>query len=68
MSYREENGKVILTLTREDFENLMATLSSATASFLVRRADLEKIGGLVNRLNEGNPDYKPYQVHKPTAI
>ena len=59
MSYREENGQVVLTMSRVDFEWLLIILGSATANFGVNR-----ITGLCDRLNEGNPNYTPYQVEK----
>lgn len=50
MSYREENGQVVLTMSREDYERLLFDLT----------AMLE----FMNRLNQGNPQYTPYQVEK----
>jgi hypothetical protein len=66
MSYREENDQVILTMSREDYENLVFKLGMS-AGYLSKRGkslrqsmkeDLE----FLNRLNEGNPNYTPYQV------
>ncbi len=58
MSYREENGQVILTMSREDWQNLLITLGYA--------AEYRECYALLNRLNEGNPNYIPYQVSSPS--
>ena len=47
MSYSEENGQVTLTISREDYDCLLMCLGSAALE-------------LVNRLNQGNPNYRPY--------
>jgi hypothetical protein len=60
MSYSEQNGQVILTMSREDYQRLLQVFAFATVmptggvNFVVVN--------LLNRLNEGNPDYTPYQV------
>lgn len=59
MSYSEENGQVVLRMTREDYDLLVQKLGFA-AGFTFQPP--EKIFELLNRLNEGNPDYTPYQA------
>jgi hypothetical protein len=66
MSYREENGQVILTMNREDYERLLLLLGQASGES-VRQSGrsffaLDQILGLLDRLNEGNPSYTPYQA------
>jgi hypothetical protein len=66
LSYREENGQVVLTMSREDYERLLLLLGAATAE-TVRAGGrsfftLDQILALMNRLNQGNPNYTPYQV------
>jgi hypothetical protein len=63
MSYREENGQVVLTMSREDYQSLIYKLGVAGAAALNHspenfRRELE----FMNRLNEGNPNYRPYEV------
>lgn len=64
--YREENGQVILTMSREDYERLIFRLGMAAGY-------ASKCGGalgeqlrqdlaFMNRLYEGNPHYTPYLV------
>jgi hypothetical protein len=82
MSYREENGQVTLTMSREDYGRLLMMLGMGTGLMLresrtlgnvpmsardleKRRddfLDLAKTLEFMNRLNQGNPDYTPYQV------
>ena len=58
MSYREENGQVILTMSREDYDDVVAKLSV----FAGMMTTGEYTYALLNRLNQGNPHYTPYQV------
>lgn len=66
MAYREENGQVVLTMSREDYERVLmicgiaAGLSMGSGRNLLFTAN--EIAALVNRLNEGNPNYTPYEV------
>ena len=62
MSYREENGQVILTMSREDYDKLLLLLGAGTAGMMNGGANLDSILDFVNRLNQGNPNYTPYQV------
>lgn len=68
MSYREEDGQVILTMSREDYNRLLMTFALATVRGIESRAEfpeaVENTLALLNRLNEGNPNYTPYQVEK----
>lgn len=60
MSYREENDQVILTMSREDYQTLLVVMGYAMGgSFWVERQAALKF---LNRLNQGNPHYTPYQV------
>jgi hypothetical protein len=67
MSYQERDGQVILTMSREDYENLLIALGSATAAVLARPAELSNILLLMNRLNYGNPKFTPYQVEQTSG-
>ncbi len=59
MAYREEDGQVILTMSREDYQFF---------NFLVRREGLaylpDQTCNFLNRLNEGNPHYTPYRIEE----
>lgn len=64
MSYREENGQVVLTMSQEDYAALLKRLATA-AGYDARFYGTEALGrhlALLNRLNEGNPNYTPYEV------
>ncbi len=62
MSYREENEQVILTMSRDDYERVLMALGTAVGAALQGKGVLgyRIIVSLLNRLNEGNPGYKPY--------
>jgi hypothetical protein len=62
MSYREENGQVVLTMSREDWQNLLMTLGIAAGALDPESPMLARVFQLVNRLNQGNPNYTPYEV------
>lgn len=63
MSYSEENGQIVLTMSPEDYDRLLqvfaiATVSGTKPGWPVNREVLN----LLDRLNQGNPNYTPYQV------
>ena len=61
MSYSEENGQVVLRMSREDYDLLVYGFGMLIGkSFFGGNPR-----GLIeyfNRLNSGNPNYTPYQV------
>lgn len=61
MSYREEDGQVVLTMSTDDYQLLLMMLGAATATGHV--LSTKRALALVNRLNEGNPHFTPYQVN-----
>ena len=62
MSYSESNGQVILTMSREDYETILLALGALTWLNINNRDYGKKMGEMMNRLNQGNPNYTPYQV------
>lgn len=65
MSYREENGQVVLTMSPDDFAFLLmglGALMAYSATGKLAMLPIEEICGCLNRLNQGNPNYTPYQV------
>jgi hypothetical protein len=63
--YSEEDGHVVLRLTREDYNLLMITFVYATATSFRnpgRAIGADAILALVNRVNEGNPHFAPYPI------
>ena len=67
MSYSEENGQVVLTMSREDYLIVLRALGSFTApvaaySLIGEKDGLNRMLDFMNRLNQGNPNYTPYQV------
>jgi hypothetical protein len=60
VSYREENGQVILTMSIEDYQFVLMLLGAGVAG--ERILSWKKACELLNRLNQGNPNYTPYQV------
>ena len=65
MSYSEmKDGQVILTMSREDYDRLIFKLGIAAGYAIKNGADVNNALAFMNRLNEGNPNYTPYQVDK----
>jgi len=62
MSCREENGQVILTMSANDWANLLMALGIAAGSLDPESPMLARVFNLVNRLNQGNPNYRSYRV------
>jgi hypothetical protein len=63
MSYREENGSVILTMSRLDYSKLMEVFAIASVSGTHDDWPINtEVVKLMNRLNQGNPNYTLYQV------
>ena len=70
MSFSEQDNRVILSMSREDYQLLLCVFAGCTKlAFTGPMGNLilgpEKIIGLLNRLNEGNPNYMPYQTGEP---
>lgn len=63
MSYSEENGQVVLRMSREDYEMLIFRLGMAAGYEAKCGGDtgqaLKRSLDLMNRLNSGNPNYRP---------
>lgn len=59
MSYREENGQVVLTMSRDDYEIILLSLGTFSG---LRGSSIGPMLALMNRLNEGNPNYRPYAL------
>ena len=71
MSYREENGNVILTMSGEDYSSLLIYLGFAFGGAIAKGKDCplntDRMLALLNRLNEGNPSYRPYELPETRA-
>ena len=71
MSYREENGQVILTMSQLQYERLLMVFALATMRGMENRKDFpratENTLELLNQLNEGNPNYRPYLILREQA-
>jgi hypothetical protein len=61
MSYSEENGQVVLRMTREDYDFLLIGYGMLIGKSFFGGSPKALIE-YFNRLNEGNPHYTPYQV------
>jgi hypothetical protein len=63
MSYAEtKDGTIILSLNRDDYELLLLILGFATGAAWAQDIDhfANSFIALSNRLNEGNPNFRPY--------
>jgi hypothetical protein len=59
MNYSEENGQVVLRMSREDYEMVLQSLGALMILRMDNRGEMERLFGVLNRLNEGNPNYTP---------
>jgi hypothetical protein len=64
VSYREEDGKVVLTMSREDWTHVLITFSYAAGAMGSAGDENSRhhLFLLLDRLNSGNPNYTPYRV------
>lgn len=56
--YSKDGDFVVLRMTREDYERLLMAMGYSRGLFTDTRAFLL----FVNRINEGNPSFSPYQL------
>jgi hypothetical protein len=59
MPYSEQDNQVVLTMSREDWWMLLLVLGYATGGGAIPESRMFE---LMNRLNEGNPNYTPYRI------
>lgn len=62
MYAEDDQGNVVLTLSRDDFENLLLALGNATGAVSRDRTHFMRLIALTNRINEGNPHFSPYDI------
>jgi len=58
MSYSEENGQVVLRMSREDYDIVLMALGALTAMTWDKEKKGVRLLSLLNRLNSGNPPYE----------
>lgn len=61
-----EDGHVVLTMSREDYANLLISLGMAAGCALGQSSRNDPSFGrmlaFVNRINQGNPNFTPYET------
>lgn len=64
MSYsKSSDDNIVLTMTRDDYSRLLIAMGMAVGAALGRgMLNTKEVIKLLNRINEGNPNYSPYQV------
>ena len=60
MSYSEQDGQVVLKMSREDYDKLALVLD-LTRRLRFNDEPLSGFDEFLNRLNQGNPNYTPYR-------
>jgi hypothetical protein len=56
-------GNVVITMTQGDYDNQLLSLGAGSSALNRTGAvPLRRSLGLVNRLNAGNPNYRPYAI------
>ena len=58
MSYQEIDGKEVLTISQSDYFRLLTALGIATGALSPKHR--ARVVELLDRINEGNPDYRRY--------
>jgi hypothetical protein len=60
----KDNGDAEITLSRDDYNSLIFALGYAMGAAMKENETkmANSFIALVNRINEGNPDYIPYKV------
>jgi hypothetical protein len=65
MSYSEQDGQVVLTMSKGDYGFLMFNLGACVAAQKIHRGSiLGRLQDMVDRLNSGNPNYTPYKTEE----
>ena len=65
MSYSEQDGQVKLTMSRDDYDLVLKVFAMATVRAMTDKRPILgslQVVELLNRLNQGNPNYTRYQV------
>jgi hypothetical protein len=64
--FKRGDGKVTFTLTEDQFALLMMAIGMALGSSYPHPISSRMLA-LANAINEGNPDWTPYELKKPEA-
>ncbi len=65
MSYSEQDGQVKLTMSRDDYDLVLKVFAMATVRAMSDKRPILsslQVVELLNRLNQGNPNFTPYRV------
>lgn len=62
MGYSENNGNVVLEMTKEDYLSLLFCLGMATGKCSDNKPMMNSMVSLLNRLNQGNPNFSQYEI------
>ncbi len=65
LTYSVEGDEIVLRLTREQFQRLLLFLGMAGAGAHGDEKLFRAIFRLANQINEGNPNFTPYQLDTP---
>lgn len=60
MSYAKKNGRIILEVSPQDYQNLADRLT-ASGAFTYSPGELH---ALINRIREGDPEFEPYSAEQ----
>jgi hypothetical protein len=69
LGYGEKDGNVVLEMTHSDYNFLLFSLGIATGATVTRQrgTSINSLLGLINRLNQGNPHFLPYETEETTG-
>ena len=67
--YQEKDGQVTLTMTRGEWDTLLCLLGIASGHCRSRIPEMFPLAMLLlNSLNEGNPQFTPYEIPVPGSM
>lgn len=68
--YSVQDGLICIAMTPSDWSTLLVLLGFGTATMLRTEdfSNLVEVLGLINRMNEGNPAFKPYDLQAPKGV
>lgn len=60
--FSRRGDRVVLNMSRDDWDRLLMMMGFAMRVMLGRGDNPDGILALVNRLNQGNPNFTPYEI------
>jgi hypothetical protein len=66
MPMRRENGRVVIDISQDEFDELLLALGYAAGDLMREGGNPYAMLRLANSINEGNPAWTPYELPPET--